>query len=176
MKRSQDVNKKNKVSEGDIEEFIKTQFTKCVKTRKIKNLIEFHTTNKYMIMAKSQKELKKMGNIVARYKKGDIDKTINEYKINLNKILSKTPTTKSHCNVIMHIFGYFSDKFTKNEKEQFLQIFEKFKTGKITIGKILSEINPIIYRFNNTYLARQTYFLLYSEPGSDNMFTLLLQK
>jgi uncharacterized protein YbgA (DUF1722 family) len=52
-------------------------------------------------------------------------------------------------------------------------LLTNFKDGKISIGEILCEINPTIYRFNNTYLASQTYFLLYSNPEEGNLFKLL---
>ena len=61
----------------------------------------------------------------------------------------------------------------KNEKEQFFKMLEQFRNKQITIGQLLSEINPIIYRFNNTYLASQTYFLLYADPQPANLFHVL---
>lgn len=129
--------------------------------------------NKYMIMAKDQSELKILGNIVAKYKKGKMEEIINEYELHLQKALSKSPTIKTHSNVILHIFGYFSKYFSQNEKEVFFKLLQEFKENKITIGKILAEINPIIYRFSNTYLASQTYFLLYSDPQPGNIFSFL---
>ena len=101
---------------------------------------------------------------------------MSEYEKHLKIALEKQPTTKSHYNVLMHIFGYFSKNFSQSEKETFFQLLDQFKEKRMTIGKILSEINPIIYCFNNTYLANQTYFLLYSEPEPENLFHTLSQK
>ena len=55
----------------------------------------------------------------------------------------------------------------QHEKKMFLDLLEKYREEKITLGKLLVEIHPIIFRFDNTYLASQTYFLLYSNiaPG-----------
>ena len=66
-----------------------------------------------------------------------------------------------------------SKKFNQLEKEQFFELIKQFREEKITIGNILAEINPIIYRFNSTYLASQTYFLLYSDPQQGNLFDML---
>ena len=41
------------------------------------------------------------------------------------------------------------------------------------IGEILAEIHPIVYRFNKTYLASQTYFLLYANSEQGNIFKIL---
>ena len=124
-------------------------------------------------MSHSQIELKNLGNIVASYKKNNLDDIISKYETHLKNALEVKPTNKSHSNVIMHIFGYFSNEFNQIEKEKFFEILKEFKDGKITIGQILCEINPIVFRFNNTYLASQTYFLLYSDTQPGNIFQML---
>ncbi len=163
----------HRLSEKEITDFIMERFAEVKKSSKIKDLVSFQAMNKYMIMSKDQEQLKILGNIVAKYKKGKIKEIIGEYEIHLNKALVNAPTTKTHANVILHIFGYFSKYFSQNEKEVFFKLLEEFKEDKITIGKTLAEINPIIYRFNNTYLASQTYFLLYSDPQPGNIFSFL---
>ena len=45
------------------------RFLSIKQAQKIKNLVEFQAMNKYMIMAHDQEELKKLGTIVASYKK-----------------------------------------------------------------------------------------------------------
>lgn len=172
MKRNHETfnTKKQKVSEKQITDYIMERF-EDVKTRnKIKNLVLFQATNKYMIMSHDQNELKILGNIVASNKRIHFSEILIEYEKHLKKSFEKEPTIKTHSNVIMHVFGYFSKNFTQLEKEQFFELLKQFQEEKITIGNILSKINPIIFKFNNTYLASQTYFLLYSEPNQNNLF------
>ncbi|RMW39688.1 MAG: DUF1722 domain-containing protein [Nitrosopumilus sp.] len=175
MSENQEVLRGPRLSEQDIKEYVLERF-EDVKQGKIKNLVSFQAMNKYMIMAHNQEELKILGNIVASYKKISLLDIISEYEEHLKIALEKPPTIKSHSNVIMHIFGYFSKNFSQLEKEQFFKLLNDFKKEEITIGKILSEINPVIYRFNSTYLASQTYFLLYSDPRPGNLFQMLSEK
>jgi len=161
---------KRKISEKDVKEFLFERFGDVKKSAKIKDLVLFQSTNKYMIMAHNQNELKILGNIVANNKKNPISEILIEYERHLKISLDSHPTIKTHSNVIMHIFGFFSKNFSQLEKEQFFKLLKQFQEDKITIGNVLSEINPIIYRFNNTYLANQTYFLLYADPEAGNMF------
>lgn len=172
VNKKQDIINTSRLSEKDIREYVLERF-EDIKQREIKNLVSFQAMNKYMIMAHSQAELKILGNIVSNYKKGLWEYTISEYEKHLKMALERSPTIKSHYNVIMHIFGYFSKNFSQFEKEGFFKLLAKFKEEKITIGRMLSEINPITYRFNNTYLANQTYFLLYSDPQPGNLFYIL---
>lgn len=162
-----------KVSEGEIKQYILQRFEDVKKSHKIKDLVSFQAMNKYMIMSRSQEELKILGKIVAGYKKNNLQEIMPEYEKHLSFALEKEPTIKTHCNVIMHMFGHFSKDFNKKEKQQFFDLLERFRNKEITIGKILAEINPVIFRFNNTYLAQQTYFLLYVDSSPGNLFDFL---
>jgi len=164
------------ISEENVIEYVMERFEDVKMSNQIKNLVSFQAMNKYMIMAHSQEELKNLGNIVANYKKIKFSEILKKYETHLVKSLENLPTIKKHSNVLMHIFGYFSNHFNQQEKENFFSLLNEFKEEKITIGRILSEINPIIYRFNNTYLASQTYFLLYANPNPENIFHLLSKK
>ena len=168
--------KEQKISEKQIKEYVIERFKDVKTSKKIKNLVSFQAMNKYMIMSHDQNELKILGNIVASNKKVQFSEILIEYEKHLKQALQKEPTTKTHSNVIMHIFGYFSKDFTQLEKEQFFELLKQFQEEKITIGNILAKINPVIFRFNNTYLASQTYFLLYSDYQQDNIFEILATK
>jgi uncharacterized protein YbgA (DUF1722 family) len=162
-----------KLTEKDIKEYVIERFKELKKSNKIKDLVSFQAMNKHMIMAHNQDELKILGNIVASNKKIKFSEILEEYEKHLKIALETEPTTKTHSNVILHIFGFFSNNFNQQEKEKFFELLANFKDEKISIGEVLSEINPIIYRFNNTYLASQTYFLLYSNQEDRNLFKIL---
>jgi len=168
--------KKQEIEEKDVKAYLIERFEEVNNSNKIKNLVSFQAMNKYMIMAHSQVELKILGNIVASYKKIPFSEILIEYEQHLKKSLENKPTINTHSNVIMHIFGSFSKKFSQREKEQYFKLLKQFQDKEITIGNILSEINPIIYRLNNTYLASQTYFLLYSDLQPGNLFEILATK
>ncbi|MCH9658945.1 YbgA family protein [archaeon] len=164
------------VDEKDATTFVINRFNEVKKSKKIGDLVEFQAMNKYMLMAHDQLELKKLGNLVASNKKVPLSDILEEYHAHLKIALAKEPTQKTHLNVMMHIFGYFSRYFTPSEKDLYRQLLSQFKDNKITVGKILSEINPLIYRFNDTYLARQTYFLLYADPRPGVLFAVFDDK
>ena len=161
------------LTEKEIKKYVFERFIEVKKLNQIKDLVSFQAMNKYMIMAHNQNELKILGNIVASNKKNQFTQILEEYEKHLKKALDTEPTAKTHSNVILHIFGYFSNNFSQQEKERFFELLANFKDEKISIGEVLCEINPTIYRFNNTYLASQTYFLLYSNPQEGNLFKLL---
>ncbi|QLH04741.1 DUF1722 domain-containing protein [Nitrosopumilus oxyclinae] len=172
-KQEDNQTSEQELTEKDIKKYVFERFEEIKKSNKIKDLITFQAMNKHMLMAHNQSELKILGNIVASNKKIEFSEILKEYEKHLNVALESKPTTKTHSNVILHVFGTFFNDFTQLEKEKFLELIKQYKDEKISIGEILSEINQIIYRFNNTYLAMQTYFLLYSNSNLENLFAIL---
>lgn len=164
------------VPEKDVIQFVLDSFSKVKKSKRIRDLVDFQTMNKYMLMTHNQEELKFLGNLVAIHKKNSLSDIFDKYEEHLKIALKKEPTTKTHYNVMMHIFGYFSKYFSQSEKDLFFKLLHQFKDNQITIGKILAEIGPLIYRFNNTYLARQTYFLLYADTRPGILFAAFNNK
>jgi len=161
------------LTQNEIKQFVIERFEDVKKNKKAKELVEFQARNKFLIMAYNQEQLKILGRIVASYKKIKFSDILNEYEKNLNVCLEYKPTIKTHSNVIMHIFGFFSKEFTSLEKDKFFELLKDYKNEKIKIGDILAEIHPIVFRFNKTYLASQTYFLLYANPEKGNIFKSL---
>ena len=162
-----------KISDHEIKRYIIERFEDVKRAHKIKDLVSFQAKNKYMFMAHSQEELKKLGNLVASNKKMPLSDILSEYEKHLSLALEKKPTIKTHINVLMHMFGYFAKDFNRIQKDQFLELLQQFKENKVSIGKVLSQINPLVFQFNNTYLANQTYFLLYADPNPGNVFHFL---
>jgi uncharacterized protein YbgA (DUF1722 family) len=161
------------LTQNEIKQFVIERFEDVKKNKKAKELVEFQARNKFLIMAYNQEQLKILGRIVASYKKIKFSDILNEYEKNLNMCLEYKPTIKTHSNVIMHIFGFFSKEFTSLEKDKFFELLKEYKNRKIKIGDILAEIHPIVFRFNKTYLASQTYFLLYANSEKGNIFKAL---
>lgn len=161
------------LSEKDVKQFVNKRFQEVKKENKIKQLVEFQAMNKYLIMTHNQEQLRVLGRIVASNKKIKLSEILIEYENNLRLALQSKPTIKTHSNVLLHIFGFFSNNFSDLEKDKFFELLDSYKNEKITIGNILAEIHPIIYRFNKTYLASQTYFLLYANPQEGNVFKIL---
>ena len=133
------------------------------KTRSLAALVNFHTDYKLLLMAYSQKELKLLGNIVANHGNARIDDLMSAYGCHFKRALAKISRNSSNINVIMHALGYFSENLIRNEKRHFLGILEKYRNGTIPLSSPISILQSWISRFNQEYLARQTYFDPYPE-------------
>lgn len=153
------------VTQEDVRSFTIEQFERIKKSNDIKDLIHFHTINKYLFMAQSQSQLRILGNLVANKDKKPASIIFQEYENNLSKIMNCESTIKSTTNVLDKIYGHFKKKFTPEEKKQFLKQIENFRNCDISLGEVLHDLDKYVEKYENGYLQRQTFYLLYSDRG-----------
>ena len=134
----------------------------------ISGLIRFHTANKLLLAAHSQKELKVLGNIVANRENLGFAEQARLYREHLAEALKKPPRSTSKANVFMHSFGYFSAELTQEEKAHFLQSIEGYKKRRIPSNALMVMLQSWIARFSEEYLKNQTFF----EPFPEDLIEL----
>lgn len=122
------------------------------KDLEIKDLIEFHQNNKYLLMAYSQKHLKELGNLLANQSKYPFEELIEEYSALFREALSLSSKRGNHVNVIYHIYGYFSKKLKEGEKNHFLYLLDLYKKAKINLRPVIEILRSWAYRFDDQYL------------------------
>ena len=121
------------------------------------DLVEFHTSYKYLIYAKSQEFYKELGSIVANHEKKDLQTVLKEYKEGFLKAINEKSTINKTYNVLLHIFGYFKKLITKEEKELLLMTMEEYKDGIVPLITIIKMFNIYIKRYKIEYLQKQKF-------------------
>jgi len=129
----------------------------------MKDLVVFHSGNKLLLMAYNQAKLKDLGKIVANHEHRELDEVFELYRDSLGQAFSKMPRYTSNINVLMHALGYFSKEISSREKSYFLDALERYRAGKLPLSAVISIVNSWIVRFEQPYLARQTFFSPYPE-------------
>lgn len=122
-----------------------------------KELIEFHTSYKYLIYAKSQKSYKELGHLVANHKKINIKTVLEEYKFGFLRAIAQKNSINKTYNVLLHIFKYFKKDITKDEKEFILGACSEYKNGIIPLITVIKILNLYVIRFNEKYLKTQKF-------------------
>jgi uncharacterized protein YbgA (DUF1722 family)/uncharacterized protein YbbK (DUF523 family) len=158
----------------NIREHFLTKLYTLANFRKVQNegsvseLIQFHTANKLLLAAHSQKESKILGNITANRNGLAYTEQARLYREHLAIALRKPPKYTSKANLLLHSLGYFSDELSREEKALFLRNVEKFKEKKIPFSALLVTLQSWIARFNEGYLKNQTIF----EPFPEDLIEL----
>jgi uncharacterized protein YbgA (DUF1722 family)/uncharacterized protein YbbK (DUF523 family) len=141
-----------------IELFTSADFRLTKKTNKMRDLVAFHTKNKYLFMTYNQTVLKKMGQIVANAAKLLTEEVLEKYEELLRVLLSKEPTIKKRINVLTHIYGYFKRDVQAEEKEYYFDLLDDYLNSKVPYSTILSLLKSWVVRFQQEYLLPQTIF------------------
>ena len=122
------------------------------------NLVEFHTRNKFLLMAYNQKRFRELGRITANPEHISIDEVINAYAISLNYAFLKAPRCTSNINVLQHIFGFFSKEISREEKKFFLDLVDRYRNGMVSLASVTNVLKSWGLRFNQDFILSQSYF------------------
>lgn len=123
----------------------------------MRDLVEFHTSYKYLIYAKSQTSYQLLGQIVANQEKMPLDKILELYRLEFLKAISLKSSISKSYNVLLHIFGYFKNDLESVEKKELLESFEEFKDKIIPLIVPIKMLQLYTHKFNKTYLQKQKF-------------------
>jgi uncharacterized protein YbgA (DUF1722 family) len=141
--------------------FTLARFREVKKKNTIKALVDFQSDNKFIFMSYNQREMRVLGKIAGNQDKLSIDEVISEYESHLQNMFSKNPRRSSHINTLMHGLGYFSKKLSSREKAYFLDLLENYRNHKIPLSAVTTVLQSWIIKYDEEYLARQTFFAPY---------------
>lgn len=74
--------------------------------------------------------------------------------------LSEKPDIGKSINAIEHIWGYFKDISSEDEKIKYLSLLRRFKEGKLSIRPIKNHLYNLSKKYNEDYLLSSYYFTL----------------
>ncbi|OXS26259.1 MAG: cytoplasmic protein [Acetobacterium sp. MES1] len=154
------------------EHFLAKLYTLCryrqvEKAKTMAALVKFQAQNKYLLMAYSQKEQKELGRIVANHDKLPLEQVFSSYKAHLGIAFLRIPRYSNYINVMLHIFGYFSEQLSSGEKNFVLDSFEKYKSGKIPLSVPINVLKSYVIKYNDPYLLDQTIWAPFPEELMD---------
>ena len=126
-------------------------------------LVKFQAANKLLMMAYNQKEIKILGRLVANPERRPLEAIIEDYAQHLAGALIRPPRYVSNINVLMHTLGYFSKNLSAREKAFFLETLERYRNEKVPLSVPLNLARAWVVRFDQEYLAQQTFLEPYPE-------------
>ncbi len=128
-----------------------------VKQPELKNLVAFHSRYKYLIMAHSYKAYRELGQLVANDGSKSIPKLISDYEALLMQSLRKIASSKSHTNVLYHIFGYLKKNLSSEAKQEIINVIEQYRSGIVTLITPITLVNHYLKQFGSDYIQNQAY-------------------
>ncbi len=127
------------------------------KGKSLKKLLDFHASHKYLLMAHSPKSLKDLGRKLAQGKEYSLSQLYKIYSEYLITSMQKIATAKKNTNVLMHLMGYFKKHLIHDEKEELLELIEKYHDEYIPLIVPVTLINHYVRKYKPSYLENQVY-------------------
>lgn len=121
------------------------------------DVVDFHTRHKLLIMAHSPKHYREMGRLVADAKRHTPENLFEVYSALLNTAMSLRATTAKNINVLMHMMGYFKKQLSPDEKQELLEIIDRFKNRQVPLIVPITLINHYVRKYEEPYLKTQVY-------------------
>ncbi len=125
-----------------------------IKTGTKKDLIEFHSNNKYLYFKYSITLKDKLGQLLAEKK--PYSELYLEYRKTLVKLFEETPDVKKAVNAYQHIYGYFKKQIDKSEKEQYQVIMEEYLQSDDNEFDLRRFFRKLADKYNVEYIKNQT--------------------
>ena len=126
-------------------------------SRSMKNLVEFHTRHKLLVLSHSPAHAKRMGKLVAEGKQMPIGEATTHYEGLLIEALRLKTTVKKNINVLEHILGYFKAQLSADEKQEVLEIFDRYRREFVPLIVPVTLLNHYVRKFDQPYLKQQVY-------------------
>lgn len=123
----------------------------------VKDLIEFHTEHKLLILSHSQKHLSMLGKLVADAKKTDRNTLFASYIQLLMEGIQLIATVKKNTNVLQHIAGYFKKSLPPDDKQELLDIIDRYHHKHVPLIVPIVIINHYVRKLDEPYLKKQYY-------------------
>jgi uncharacterized protein YbgA (DUF1722 family) len=127
------------------------------KGRKIGSLVEFHTQHKLLLLAHSPKHSRSLGKLVAKAKEMAPSDLYAQYLSLLMEALRLKATVKKHTNVLHHLMGYFKKQLTKDEKQELLEIIDRYRKEYVPLVVPITLVGHYVRKYDQPYLKVQHY-------------------
>lgn len=126
-------------------------------------LVDFHSKNKWLLMAYHERETRRLGRVVANHERLAEAEVWAAYSEGLGRALARPARYKANLNVLLHALGHVSEGLASAEKAQFLETLEAYRRAKVPLGVPVALLKSWAVRFGKSLLLSQTFLEPYPE-------------
>lgn len=122
-----------------------------------RDVVDFHTRHKLLMMAHSPTLYRSLGRLVAEVKNTPRKAFREEYESRFMSGMRAIATKGRHANVLRHILGYLHEDLDAASRQELLQLLEDYRKGLVPLVVPITLIRHYVRRFAVSYLGRQAY-------------------
>ncbi len=120
-------------------------------------VVEFHSSEKLLLMAHEPEAYRELGRLVARVKDVPRGEFPGRYASRVLSGLSKGATRGRHANVLQHVAGYFKEAPAEDRRE-IASAIDDYRRGVLPLEAPLTLLRHHARKSDEPWLRAQTYF------------------
>ncbi|WP_432452293.1 MULTISPECIES: YbgA family protein [unclassified Agarivorans] len=117
----------------------------------------FHAKFKYLLMAHHPEKYRHLGPLVANLNGNHDQSGFNAYIAQFMAILKHNCSRKNHCNVLLHLQGYFKRELNPEQRQELSERIHQYREGLLPLLVPISLIQHYLREHPNHYVAMQAY-------------------
>ncbi|SDP36544.1 YbgA family protein [Desulforhopalus singaporensis] len=137
--------------------FVYRRWRKVRENFSARRLVEFHARHKMLLRAHSERHYRQLGRIAAEAGSALSEHRLAAYEEILMAAMRLKPTVKKHCNVLTHIMGHFKKMLSGDEKQELLELIERFRYQQVPLIVPVTILNHYVRKYQEPYLQQQYY-------------------
>ena len=126
-------------------------------------LIDFHSRQKYLVMAHSQAAYQRLGQMLSHLKQVDLEAVADMYVAELMTALARRVTRRRHVNVLHHIMGYLKDRIDAGDKAELVASIEAYRREEVALVVPMTLLRHHLRRHPDPYMEKQVYLAPHPE-------------
>lgn len=123
----------------------------------MKDLVRFHTVNKFLIQAKDEQLYRQMGQVVGNAEQKPLHTVMDAYELLFKTAIAKKSSIKRNRNVLEHMAGFFKKVLTPGEKVMLHEQIDDYAAKLLTLMTPISTIKFLANKYEVHYLLDQTF-------------------
>lgn len=124
---------------------------------KVSELIAFHTSYKFLLQSKHEKNYRLLGNIVANHAQLAFTNVIRDYLALFRKTIAIKSKISKTVNVLEHMAGFLKDELSPIEKKELHNHIKEFQEETIPLIAVMNTIEFLAKQHNIHYLLEQKF-------------------
>ncbi|UTW04344.1 DUF1722 domain-containing protein [Amphritea atlantica] len=121
------------------------------------NLLQFHSSYKYLLMAHNQTAYRELGKMLAVAHNEPLDALLKTYQQQFMSAINTPASRGSHCNVMQHIMGYLKQSVESSARQDILNVFEQYRLGEVNLITPMTLLSHYINQNGSEYIRAQRY-------------------
>ncbi len=122
-----------------------------------RDLIEFHTDHKLLVLAANPRAAKSLGRLVASAGALDREELSDRYTAEMMDALSRVSTTGTVVNALQHMVGYVTKLLDRESRREMHDLIDGFGRGELPLAVPLALLRHHARRADVPYLRRQRF-------------------